>query len=75
MGSRRRWPHVLLALHCALVLLCVAGPGYAWWGSSARPFVLGLPWSFAWILIWLAATFVAVLAYWRWVERERAPDE
>jgi hypothetical protein len=70
MSSRRaRWPHLALALHCAAVLFCVVGPGYAWWGSSARPFVLGLPCSFAWVVGWLLATFAALILYFAWYER------
>lgn len=66
---RSRLAHVLFAAHCAATLFCVAGPGYRWWGADARPFVFGLPWSFAWVLIWLAATFLALALYFTWWER------
>jgi hypothetical protein len=75
MAPRTRWPHALFALHCAATLFCVGGPGYAWWGSPARPLVLGLPWSFAWVILWLVATFVALVLYWRWHERQAARAE
>ena len=69
MKPRASWPHVLFALHCAATLFCLAGPGYRLWGAEIRPFVLGLPWSFAWVLLWLIATFVALIAYEAWWRR------
>lgn len=69
--KRSRWPHWLFALHCAAVLFCVTGPGYRWWGSTPRPFVLGLPWSLAWVLIWLFATLFVLTLYFAWDRRSR----
>jgi membrane protein YdbS with pleckstrin-like domain len=63
---RSKVPHVLFALHSALATLCVVGPGYKWWGASARPFVFGLPFSLAWAVGWLISVFVSLLLYERW---------
>lgn len=74
-SARSRLPHVLFALHSVVATFCVVGPGYRWWGASARPFVLGLPWSLVWALIWLVAVFASLLLYERFtrsVESEAA---
>lgn len=76
-SARSRLPHVLFALHSVVATFCVVGPGYRWWGASARPFVLGLPWSLTWALIWLVAVFVSLLLYERFTRRmedEAAPS-
>lgn len=76
-GTRSKLPHYLFAGHALVAAVCVVGPGYLWWGSNARPFVLGLPWSLVWAILWLISVFVSLLLYERWtrkceVERERA---
>ena len=78
-GTRSKLPHYLFAGHALVAAVCVVGPGYLWWGSNARPFVLGLPWSLVWALLWLVSVFVSLLLYERWtrkgeLERERADD-
>ncbi len=40
-----------------------------WWGSSAKPFVLGLPFSLAWAVGWLISVFVSLLLYERWTRQ------
>lgn len=66
LDRRSKLPHVLFALHSVLATLCVVGPGYKWWGASAKPFVLGLPFSLAWAIGWLISVFVSLLLYERW---------
>ncbi len=74
-GVRSRVPHVLFALHSSVAAWCVVGPGYRWWGASARPFVFGLPWSLVWPLIWLALVFASLLAYERWTRKVEDANE
>jgi len=71
-GVRSRVPHVLFALHSAAAAFCVVGPGYVWWGAPARPFVLGLPWSLVWPLLWLLSVFASLLLYEAWTRRVEA---
>ncbi len=67
----RRLPNVLLALYLVLCTLAVAGPGAQWAGGRIEPFVLGLPFSFAWYGIWSVATFLVLALYHRAVEGGR----
>lgn len=53
----------LLAVYFVVCALAVTWPGFALFGNSVEPRVLGLPWSFAWSIGWILATFVALLAY------------
>lgn len=48
------------------VIVCMAGltwPGYALYGNRPEPFVLGLPFVFAWSVGWVALTFVVLVVY------------
>jgi hypothetical protein len=59
-------------LFIAYALLCAAAltwPGYAWLGNRIEPFVLGLPFSFAWVIAWVIASFFALLIFHRATER------
>ena len=58
-------PHILLALFCVVFLLAVCWPGYAWAGVRIEPYVLGLPFSFAWVVGWLLTAFVVIAIYHR----------
>lgn len=51
-----------LALVCTLVVTTAAlvWPVYPFFASSPRPFILSLPLSFAWVVLWLAVIFVAL---------------
>ncbi|MEX0746485.1 MAG: hypothetical protein WD275_00705 [Rhodothermales bacterium] len=48
-----------------VVVLLLAGFSLVWPGyvpfSGARPFILGLPLSLAWVVLWLLIIFVAAL--------------
>ena len=61
----RRGAHVAFGLYLAVCCLCVAWPGYALVGARIEPFVLGLPFSFAWMVMWVVLTFLALVAYHR----------
>jgi len=63
--STGRLPHVLLGIYVALCLLALTWPGGVWAGSRVEPFVLGLPFSFAWYAGWSVATFLVLAVYHR----------
>ena len=47
----------------ALAALAMIWPGPALIADRVRPFVLGLPFAFAWNVFWLLAVFVALALY------------
>ncbi|MCG8420420.1 MAG: DUF3311 domain-containing protein [Proteobacteria bacterium] len=53
-------------LFTAYVVLCLAAliwPGYDWLGNRIEPYVLGVPFSLAWVVGWVVLTFVVLLIY------------
>ena len=50
-----------------IYVVCCAGamtwPGYAWFGNRITPYVLGLPFSLAWVVGWVLLTFVVLTVY------------
>jgi len=54
---------LLFALYALCCLFALTWPGYDWLGNRIRPFVLGLPFSLAWVMGWVCASFVALVAY------------
>jgi len=63
MGRRDRIRNLLLGIYAVSCLLAMTWPGYALFGNSIEPYVLGLPYSLAWVVGWVLATFVVLLAY------------
>jgi len=62
----RRRGRVRHAAFLAYVVACFAAmtwPVYAWLGNRIEPTVLGVPFSLAWVVGWVAATFVALALY------------
>jgi hypothetical protein len=53
----------LLAIYVLACLAANGWPGYAWFGNSIQPYVLGVPFSLAWIMGWVLLTFVVVGVY------------
>ncbi len=56
------------ALFAIYVFLCAGAltwPGYAWFGNRIEPFILGLPFSLAWVIGWVLLTFGVLVAYHR----------
>ena len=49
-----------LTLTC---LLALTWPGYDWFGNRIEPYVLGLPFSLAWVVGWVGLSFAALVAY------------
>jgi hypothetical protein len=41
----------------------VTWPGYAWLGNRIEPYVLGLPFSLAWIIGWVLLSLAALVLY------------
>ena len=66
-----KWVHALFATHCALTLFACTWPGYSWLGNRVEPFILGLPFSLAWLIGWVVATLIALVLYERALERRR----
>lgn len=60
-GSVFRPSRILFLAVMLIIGLFLIWPGYAFF-SSAEPFILGFPLSFAWIIICTVAGFVAMLA-------------
>jgi len=56
----RDWLFGLYALCC---LAAITWPGYDWLGNRIEPYVLGLPFSLAWVVGWVLLSFVALVAY------------
>ena len=66
----RRAPLLSLLVVTVISGLALIWPVYPFAGSI-RPYVLGLPFSFAWVVGWLVVMFVALVLFYRVDE----PDE
>lgn len=55
--------HRLLLGYFVICTLGLVWPAYARIGNRIRPFVLGIPMSFAWVIGWVLLTFVVLLTY------------
>jgi hypothetical protein len=53
----------LLGSYMVVCAFALVWPGYAWFGNGVTPYVLGLPWSFAWNVGWVLATFGVLVGY------------
>jgi hypothetical protein len=63
MSSRDRIRNLLLGIYAVSCLLAMTWPVYARFGNSIEPYVLSLPRSLAWVVGWVLATFVVLVAY------------
>lgn len=61
---RLRWGKLAFAAVAALTALALVWPIYPLF-SGVRPLILGLPLSFAWVVLWLGLVFVALVALYR----------
>ena len=59
----KRLRNPLFGLYVLLCLGAMTWPGYAWFGNSIEPYVLGLPFSLVWVMSWVVLTFLVLLAY------------
>ena len=70
MRTRRSaWPHLAFALFCLSAFVALTWPVYPALGNRIEPRLLGLPYSLAWIVGWIVASLVALVAYERFVSR------
>ncbi len=60
---RLKLRHGLFAVYLITCAGALTWPGYAWLGNRIEPFVLGLPFAFAWNIGWVLLTFLVLLAY------------
>ena len=77
MNPDRRRPRLRDFLFGLYALVCVSAliwPGYAWLGNRIEPYVLGLPFSLAWIVGWVLLSLVALVVYHTTDRTERAED-
>ena len=58
------WARWLAAVYFVAMAVALTFPGVAPF-NSARPFILGVPFVFAWYLAWIAGALVAFLALFR----------
>lgn len=72
-GKGRKAPYIVLSIYAAVCLFCLTWPGYAWLGNRIEPYVLGLPFSFFWIALWVVLT-CGVLAAFHLVVGGEQPD-
>lgn len=55
--------HVLLGSYFAVCMIALIWPVYPMIGNRATPLIFGLPPSFAYSIMWVLLTFVAMLSY------------
>lgn len=53
----------LLAAYFVVCAAALVWPGYEAFGNSITPYVLGLPFSFAWNIGWILLTFGVLVSY------------
>jgi len=63
MRERSHLRHWLFGLYVLVCLAAQTWPVYDRFGNSIEPYVLGLPWSLAWVVGWVTLTFVALAIY------------
>jgi MFS family permease len=74
-APRRRRGPLLAVLWFVLSAAMLVWPVYPWLGNHVHPRVLGLPWSLVYVLLVIAANFVALLVlYHLRVVDDREPD-
>ena len=61
----------LLAIYVICCAAALTWPLYDRLGNRIEPYVLGVPFSLAWVVGWVSFTFVVLVAYHSWSERRR----
>ncbi len=69
-SSRLRLRDLLFAGYVVCCLFALTWPGYAWLGNRIEPFVLGIPFSLAWVIGWVLLTLIVLVLYHAGAERE-----
>jgi hypothetical protein len=55
--------NALFAIYVVVCLAALTWPAYERFGNTIEPTVLGLPFSFAWVIGWVLLTFVVLIVY------------
>jgi hypothetical protein len=66
----RRLRHVLFVIYVVACAFAVTWPGYAIFGNRVEPYVLGLPFSLAWNVLWVVMTCLVLATYYVTGRRE-----
>ncbi len=61
--TSKTWLHVAFGAYCVAAFAALTWPVYPALGNRVRPLICGLPFSLAWIVGWIVATFVVLIAY------------
>jgi hypothetical protein len=59
----------LLAIYVVCCASALTWPGYALLGNRIEPYILGVPFSLAWVIGWVMLSFGVLVAYNTWNER------
>jgi sterol desaturase/sphingolipid hydroxylase (fatty acid hydroxylase superfamily) len=70
---QRRLANLLLSLYVIVCLVALLAPQIFGPAAGSRPFVLGMPFCLIWSVLWVLATFLALLVYDRWLHSGRKP--
>jgi hypothetical protein len=54
---------IALGVYFAVCAAALVYPGYAWLGGRVEPYLLGLPFSFAYSIGWVVLSFLVLLAF------------
>lgn len=60
-NGRLRKSRLMIFIFSILAFLSIMWPGYAHF-ADYEPFILGIPLSFAWIILWVILSFVAMMS-------------
>lgn len=63
MRSSPGMAEISLGVYFLVCLLALIWPGYPWLGDRIEPYVLGVPFSLTWNVLWVAMSFLGLLAY------------
>jgi len=55
--------NILFGVYVVLCVVALTWPAYDALGNRIEPFVLGVPFVFAWNVVWVLLTFVALFLY------------
>ena len=60
---RARALDVAFAAYCLTTMAALTWPVYAWAGARIEPRIVGVPFSMAWVILWVLLTLVALVLY------------
>jgi len=62
-GNRLTAGDLLLILFLLVCVGALGWPGYMWFGAKIEPMVFGIPFSLAWVVAWMIASFLGLWLY------------